>query len=69
MDVDLDSLENHKEHKFTISDYFRKALNNNAYLKHFEDAIEYTLLKNMVLHIRLKMMYLNNTLNIQERMF
>ena len=45
MDVDLDSLENHKEHKFTISDYFRKALNNNAYLKHFEDAIEYTLLK------------------------
>ena len=45
LDVDLDSLENHKEHKFTISDYFRKALTNNAYLKHFEDAIRYTLLK------------------------
>ena len=45
MDISLDSLENNKDHKFYISDYFRNALTNNAYLKHFEDAIEYTLLK------------------------
>ena len=44
-DISLDNLENNKYHKFVISDYFRKALTNNAYLKHFEDAIEYTLLK------------------------
>ena len=45
LDIGLDALENNKEHKFIISDYFRKALSNNAYLKHFEDATKYTLLK------------------------
>ena len=45
LDISLDSLENNKDHKFYISDFFRNALRNNTYLKHFEDAIEYTLLK------------------------
>ena len=45
LDISLDSLKNNKDHKFIISDYFRNALNQPTYLKHLEDAIEYTLLK------------------------
>ena len=44
-DIGLDNLENNKDHKFIISEYFRNALSNGTYLKHFEDAIDYTLLK------------------------
>lgn len=45
LDIGFDKLKSNKGHKFVISEYFRKALSNNTYLKHFEDAIEYTLLK------------------------
>lgn len=44
-DIGLDSLKDNKDHRFIISDYFQNALNQPTYLKHFEDAIGYTLLK------------------------
>ena len=44
LDISLENL-NDKEHKFYISDYFRKSLSSNVYSKHFEDLIEYSLLK------------------------
>lgn len=45
LDINLDSLEKNKNHKFEISDYFKHALFSQVYLKHFDDAIKYTLLK------------------------
>ena len=45
LDIDLNSLENNKNHKFIISNYFKNCLNSSTYLKHFDDLINFSLLK------------------------